>query len=473
MKTRELIPVLLCGGSGTRLWPLSRTHYPKQFIPLVGETSLLAQTLERVSGVSSGAAPLVVCNENHRFMTAAVLEQCQQTASAILLEPEGRNTAPAIAVAALEALAIGDDPVLLVLAADHVITDVAAFERSVLLAESAAMLGQLVTFGITPSRPETGYGYIRAGEVVGDGIFEVASFVEKPSLETATDYVESGEYYWNSGMFLFRARRYLDELEAVRPKMLVAARAAHAKAVRDGVFVHLDAEAFGNCPNESVDYAVMEEAKQTAMVTLHAGWSDIGSWSALHEATALDEQGNAVRGDVMLMDTENSYVYADQGLVTTVGIKGLVVVSTPDAVLVASRDRVQDVRKLVQRLSDEERTEQAHHTKVYRPWGHYEGIDQGDGYQVKRLVVDAGKRISLQRHQHRSEHWVVVRGSARVTLETTTFDLATNESTYIAAGAIHRLENAGFQPLEVIEVQTGTYLGEDDIERFEDDFNRH
>ena len=473
MKTRELIPVLLCGGSGTRLWPLSRTHYPKQFIPLVGETSLLAQTLERVSGVSSGAAPLVVCNENHRFMTAAVLEQCQQTASAILLEPEGRNTAPAIAVAALEALAIGDDPVLLVLAADHVITDVAAFERSVLLAESAAMRDQLVTFGITPSRPETGYGYIRAGEMVGDGIFEVASFVEKPSLETATDYVESGEYYWNSGMFLFRARRYLDELEAVRPKMLVAARAAHAKAVRDGVFVHLDAEAFGNCPNESVDYAVMEEAKQTAMVTLNAGWSDIGSWSALHEATALDEQGNAVRGDVMLMDTENSYVYADQGLVTTVGIKGLVVVSTPDALLVASRDRVQDVRKLVQRLSDEERTEQAHHTKVYRPWGHYEAIDQGDGYQVKRLVVDAGKRISLQRHQHRSEHWVVVRGSARVTLETTTFDLATNESTYIAAGAIHRLENAGFQPLEVIEVQTGAYLGEDDIERFEDDFNRH
>ena len=473
MKTRELIPVLLCGGSGTRLWPLSRTHYPKQFIPLVGETSLLAQTLERVSGVSSGAAPLVVCNENHRFMTAVVLEQCQQTASAILLEPEGRNTAPAIAVAALEALAIGDDPVLLVLAADHVITDVAAFERSVLLAESAAMRDQLVTFGITPSRPETGYGYIRAGEMVGDGIFEVASFVEKPSLETATDYVESGEYYWNSGMFLFRARRYLDELEAVRPKMLVAARAAHAKAVRDGVFVHLDGEAFGNCPNESVDYAVMEEAKQTAMVTLHAGWSDIGSWSALHEATALDEQGNAVRGDVMLMDTENSYVYADQGLVTTVGIKGLVVVSTPDALLVASRDRVQDVRKLVQRLSDEERTEQAHHTKVYRPWGHYEAIDQGDGYQVKRLVVDAGKRISLQRHQHRSEHWVVVRGSARVTLETTTFDLATNESTYIAAGAIHRLENAGFQPLEVIEVQTGAYLGEDDIERFEDDFNRH
>ena len=473
MKTRELIPVLLCGGSGTRLWPLSRTHYPKQFIPLVGETSLLAQTLERVSGVSRGAAPLVVCNENHRFMTAAVLEQCQQTASAILLEPEGRNTAPAIAVAALEALAIGDDPVLLVLAADHVITDVAAFERSVLLAESAAMRDQLVTFGITPSRPETGYGYIRAGEVVEDGIFEVASFVEKPSLETATDYVESGEYYWNSGMFLFRAQRYLDELEAVRPKMMVAARAAHAKAVRDGVFVHLDGEAFGNCPNESVAYAVMEEAKQTAMVTLHAGWSDIGSWSALHEATALDEQGNAVRGDVMLMDTENSYVYADQGLVTTVGIKGLVVVSTPDALLVASRDRVQDVRKLVQRLSDEERTEQAHHTKVYRPWGHYEAIDQGDGYQVKRLVVDAGKRISLQRHQHRSEHWVVVRGSARVTLETTTFDLATNESTYIAAGAIHRLENAGFQPLEVIEVQTGTYLGEDDIERFEDDFNRH
>ena len=473
MKTRELIPVLLCGGSGTRLWPLSRTHYPKQFIPLVGETSLLAQTLERVSGVSRGAAPLVVCNENHRFMTAAVLEQCQQMASAILLEPEGRNTAPAIAVAALEALAIGDDPLLLVLAADHVITDVAAFERSVLLAESAAMLGQLVTFGITPSHPETGYGYIRAGEVVGDGIFEVASFVEKPSLETATDYVESGEYYWNSGMFLFRARRYLDELEAVRPKMLVAARAAHAKAVRDGVFVHLDADAFGNCPNESVDYAVMEEAKQTAMVTLHAGWSDIGSWSALHEATTLDEQGNAVRGDVMLMDTENSYVYADHGLVTTVGIKGLVVVSTPDAMLVASRDRVQDVRELVQRLSDEERTEQAHHTKVYRPWGHYEGIDQGDGYQVKRLVVDAGKRISLQRHQHRSEHWVVVRGSARVTLETTTFDLATNESTYIAAGAIHRLENPGFQPLEVIEVQTGTYLGEDDIERFEDDFNRY
>ena len=473
MKTRELIPVLLCGGSGTRLWPLSRTHYPKQFIPLVGETSLLAQTLERVSGVSSGAAPLVVCNENHRFMTAAVLEQCQQTASAILLEPEGRNTAPAIAVAALEALAIGDDPVLLVLAADHVITDVAAFERSVLLAESAAMRDQLVTFGITPSRPETGYGYIRAGEMVGDGIFEVASFVEKPSLETATDYVESGEYYWNSGMFLFRAQRYLDELEAVRPKMMVAAQAAHAKAVRDGVFVHLDGEAFGNCPNESVDYAVMEEAKQTAMVTLNAGWSDIGSWSALHEATALDEQGNAVRGDVMLMDTENSYVYADHGLVTTVGIKGLVVVSTPDALLVASRDRVQDVRKLVQRLSDEERTEQAHHTKVYRPWGHYEAIDQGDGYQVKRLVVDAGKRISLQRHQHRSEHWVVVRGSARVTLETTTFDLAPNESTYIAAGAIHRLENAGFQPLEVIEVQTGAYLGEDDIERFEDDFNRH
>tara|TARA_B100000745_G_scaffold300471_1_gene254613 strand:- start:3485 stop:4705 length:1221 start_codon:yes stop_codon:yes gene_type:complete len=406
-------------------------------------------------------------------MTAAVLEQCQRTASAILLEPEGRNTAPAIAVAALEALAIGDDPVLLVLAADHVMTDVAAFERSVLLAETAAALGQLVTFGIVPSRPETGYGYIRAGEVTGDGIFEVARFVEKPSLETATDYVESGEYYWNSGMFVFQARRYLDELEVVRPKMLVAARAAHAKAIREDIFVHLDAEAFGSCPNESVDYAVMEGAKQTAMVTLDAGWSDIGSWSALHEATALDEQGNAVRGDVMLMDTENSYVYADQGLVTTVGIKGLVVVSTPDAVLVASQDRVQDVRKLVQRLSDEGRTEQAHHTKVYRPWGHYQRIDQGDDYQVKRLVVDAGKRISLQRHQHRSEHWVVVRGSARVTLEATTFDLAANESTYIAAGAMHRLENSGFQPLEVIEVQTGTYLGEDDIERFEDDFNRH
>ena len=274
-------------------------------------------------------------------------------------------------------------------------------------------------------------------------------------------------------MFVFQARRYLDELEGVRPKMLVAARAAHAKAIREDIFVHLDAEAFGSCPNESVDYAVMEGAKQTAMVTLDAGWSDIGSWSALHEATALDEQGNAVRGDVMLMDTENSYVYADQGLVTTVGIKGLVVVSTPDAVVVASQDRVQDVRKLVQRLSDEGRTEQAHHTKVYRPWGHYQRIDQGDDYQVKRLVVDAGKRISLQRHQHRSEHWVVVRGSARVTLEATTFDLAENESTYIAAGAMHRLENSGFQPLEVIEVQTGTYLGEDDIERFEDDFNRH
>ena len=472
MKTRELIPVLLCGGSGTRLWPLSRTHYPKQFLPLVGETSLLAQTFERVSSVSSGIAPLVVCNENHRFMTAAVLEQCQQTASAILLEPEGRNTAPAIAVAALEALAIGDDPVLLVLAADHVMTDVAAFERSVLLAESAAVLGQLVTFGIVPSRPETGYGYIRAGEVTGDGIFEVARFVEKPSLETATDYVESGEYYWNSGMFVFRARRYLDELEVVRPKMLVAARAAHAKAIREDIFVHLDAEAFGSCPNESVDYAVMEGAKQTAMVTLDAGWSDVGSWSSLWEAFTRDEDQNVLIGDVLVENVHNAYIHSENRLVTVLGLDDVIVVETHDAVMVAHKDQAQKVKTIVEELTRQNRKEVETHRKCYRPWGNYDSVDMGDRFQVKRILVNPGASLSLQMHYHRAEHWVVVSGTAEVTRDDEVMLLGENESTFIPLGSVHRLRNPGRVPLEIIEVQSGAYLEEDDIIRLQDTYNR-
>ncbi len=472
MSERSLVPVFLCGGAGTRLWPLSRTLHPKQFLPLVNDANLLVQTLHRTVGLSCAAGSLVVCNEAHRFMAAAALEEGGTHASTILLEPEGRNTAPAIAVAALEATRLDDDPLLLVLAADHVILDTPAFKEAVLLAEAVAASGQLVTFGIVPTRPEVGYGYIRAGASAGNGIFEVAGFIEKPPLEAAINYVDSGQYYWNSGMFVFSARRYLDELRAVRPDIFSAAQLAYSKSVRDQNFVTLDANSFLSCPAESIDKAVMESASSVAMVPLDAGWSDIGSWAALYDVTEHDRFGNAVRGDVLLEDTEASYVYSNHALVATVGVKDLIVVSTADAVLVAGKQHSQGVSRIVKQLSDLQRSEQVHHRKVHRPWGSYESVDRGEGFQVKRLIIDPTKRISLQQHKFRSEHWVVVRGKARVTLGDKVLELSANESTYVAAGMTHRLENVGPEPLEVIEVQTGSYLGEDDIVRLDDDFQR-
>jgi len=467
-----LVPVILSGGAGTRLWPLSRELYPKQLLRLVAERTMLQETVARTEGLPGLAPPIVICNENHRFMVAEQLRELGTAPQAIVLEPQGRNTAPAAAIAALLVSGGADaDPVLLVLPADHVITDVPAFQAAVAVGRVAAESGSLVTFGVVPDRAETGYGYIRRDAGPGPA-FSVAKFVEKPDSATARGYVESGEYYWNSGMFMFRASAYLAELGRYAPAMLAACRAALAAAGRDLDFLRLPAQEFASCPSDSIDYAVMEKTDRAVVVPLAAGWSDVGSWAALADALPRDAEGNVTAGDVLTEDSSGCYLHSTSRLVAAVGLRDHVVVETKDAVLVAPRDRVQDVKELVAELKARGRYETSLHREVYRPWGSYDSIDSGDRFQVKRLIVNPGATLSLQLHHHRAEHWVVVTGTAKVTRGDEVFTLSENESTYIPIGARHRIENPGKIPLHIIEVQSGTYLGEDDIVRFEDRYGR-
>ncbi len=469
-----IVPVVLSGGSGSRLWPLSRELYPKQFLPLVGEHSLVQQTVDRLTGLNSLSAPIVVCNEEHRFLVAEQLRQIGHPPAAILLEPEGRNTAPAIALAALQAVESGDDPVLLVLPADHVIRDTQKFHDAIETALGVAAEGDLVTFGVVPQAPETGYGYIRASESLNDDghAYEVVEFVEKPDKVRAEQYLASGEYVWNSGMFAFRASRYLEELGRREPDMMAACSRAFEQRVVGQDFVRPDADLFKSSPSNSIDFAVMERSDNVKVVPLDAGWSDVGSWSALWEAGEQDADGNVCHGDVLTKETRNCYLHGSGRLVATVGLHDHVVVETADAVMVAPKDRVQEVKQLVSQLKTRGRDEALLHRRVYRPWGSYEGVDQSDRFQVKRITVNGGAALSLQMHHHRAEHWIVVRGTARVTRGDEVFLLSENESTYIPIGVKHRLENPGKIPLELIEVQSGAYLGEDDIIRFDDVYGR-
>jgi len=466
-----LIPVILSGGAGTRLWPLSREHHPKQFLPLVGERTMLQDTVLRLEGLGAGG-PIVVCNEHHRFMVAEQLRQIDVTPTSIVLEPAGRNTAPAVAIAALAALqSAGERAMLLVLPADHLLRDVEAFRAAVRTGLDAANAGKLVTFGVVPTQPETGYGYIRRAAGSGPA-YPIAEFVEKPDAERAARYVASGDYLWNSGMFLFGARRYLDELAKFAPGMLEATSAALAGATRDLDFTRLAAADFARCPSDSIDYAVMEKTRDAVVVPLDAGWSDVGSWSALHENLPADAAGNVTRGDVVTEDSSGCYLYSSERLVATVGLVDHVVVETKDAVLVAPKSRVQDVKNLVARLKAAGRSEPSLHREVLRPWGSYDSVDGGQRFQVKRLTVKPGAQLSLQMHHHRAEHWIVVSGTARITCDDRVFLLSENESTYIPVGARHRIENPGRVPLHIVEVQSGAYLGEDDIVRFEDNYGR-
>lgn len=469
--SNNLLPVIMAGGAGSRLWPLSRQLNPKQLLKLCGESTLLQQTLTRLHGLQA-FPPSIICNYDHRFMVAEQLRQLGVQGGSILLEPVGRNTAPAIALAALNALAKGDDPVLLVLAADHYIAHQDVFHQAVKAAARLAEQDKLVTFGVVPVRPETGYGYIQRGDGLELEGFEVARFVEKPDLVRASEYIQSGDYYWNSGMFMFRASVYLNALEMFRPDILAACKGALEKSLKDMDFIRVDAEAFAACPEDSIDYAVMEKTTEAAVVPLDAGWSDIGSWSALWEIGDKDGNGNVCKGDVLAFNTQNSLIHAEHKLVATVGVENLVVVETKDAVLVVHKDKVQDVKKVVEAIKNSGRHEHMNHREVYRPWGVYDSIEAGERYQVKRISVSPGAKLSVQMHHHRAEHWVVVSGTARVTNGEKTFLVTENESTFIPIGEVHALENPGKIPLELIEVQSGSYLGEDDIVRFEDHYGR-
>ncbi len=464
-----MIPVILSGGSGTRLWPLSREAFPKQFLSLVGGDSMLQATWRRVAPLATGV-PIVVAGEDHRFMVAEQLREAGCHGATILLEPVARNTAPAIAVAALEAMRGGQDPLLLVLPSDHVIINAEAFRQAVEKAAPAAADGALVTFGIVPTGPETGYGYILAQ--AGEGVRSVEQFVEKPDLETAKGYVASGDYFWNSGMFLFRASAFLGELAAHQSAMLTACRDALAHARRDEDFVRLEKSAFAASPSDSIDYAVMERTRAAAILPINVGWSDVGSWSALWEVAEQDGDGNAHHGDVLAQDCRDTLAWGDGRLLALLGLEDVVVVDTADAVLVAHKDKVQEVKGIVAELKRRGRQEPTWHRKVYRPWGSYDSIDVGERFQVKRITVKPGASLSLQMHHHRAEHWIVVSGTARVTRGDEVILLSENQSTYIPLGVKHRLENPGVVSLELIEVQSGSYLGEDDIVRFEDVYGR-
>ncbi len=499
-----LQPLILAGGSGSRLWPMSREHYPKQLLSLAGEHTLLQDTAMRLTGLpirDAGAsdsspnpihairAPLVICNEDHRFLVAEQLRQVDREPVGILLEPVGRNTAPAMTLAALAELDTGEDAILLVMAADHVIKDVAAFHAAVIQAAALARDGMLVTFGVKPDRPETGYGYIKTGAPVGDESVaaesrsrQLAAFVEKPDAETAQAYLDSGQYLWNSGMFMMRASVWLEAIAHYQPEMAEACRLTYAKGRSDGLFRHLGRAEMEACPSDSIDYAVMEKisaeadkataAYRAAVVPLDAAWSDVGAWSSLWDISPGDESGNVITGDVYCHDTHDSLLVAEHRLLAAVGVDGIVVIETPDAVLVAKKERAQDIKHIVQRLKREQREEHRTHRRVYRPWGSYESLDMGQRFEVKRLTLKPGAAISLQLHHHRAEHWIVVSGTARVSRDDEQFLLSENESTYIPVGARHRLENPGKVPVEIVEVRSGSYFGDDDIVRFEDKYNR-
>jgi len=468
-----LIPVILCGGTGTRLWPLSRRLLPKQFLPLVTEQSLLQDTALRLAGVPQSEPPILVCNNEHRFLVAEQMQGIGAQPGTLVLEPKGRNTAPAIAVAARVALQRTPGACLLVLPSDHIVRDIPAFHRAVAAARAAVEAGSLATFGIVPTEPATGYGYIEAGEAIaGSPARRIKRFVEKPDAATAARFLAQGGFLWNSGMFAFSAQGYLDELARLRPDIAAGAERALAASSRDMDFLRLDAEAFAACPADSVDYAVMEKTDRGVVVPADIGWSDVGSWSSLWEVSDKDAAGNVVRGDVHLADAKGCLVRSSGRLVSILGAEDLIVVDTDDAVLVAARSRSQEVKEIVEGLERGKRTEHVAHRRVYRPWGYYESIDAGERFQVKRIMVKPGEALSLQMHHHRAEHWVVVSGTAKVTRGEQQILLGENESTYIPVGEKHRLENPGKVPVYLIEVQSGSYLGEDDIVRFEDRYKR-
>jgi len=455
----------MAGGTGSRLWPLSRELYPKQFICLHGQNSMLQETVLRLSGVQA-RDPVVICNEEHRFLVAEQLRQVNKLSHNIILEPVGRNTAPAIALAALNAVDQGDDPILLVLAADHIIDDKSAFHEAIAQAIKYAKNGSLVTFGIVPTGPETGYGYIHRGEKISDdenSPHRVQRFVEKPDRETADDYIRSGQYYWNSGMFMFRAKRYLQELEKFRPDILEACKRAMANVKEGDDFINIDKDDFIACPDESVDYAVMEKTDDAVVVPLDAGWSDVGSWSALWEVNEKDVAGNSLKRDTFIHNAKNCYINTDDQLVAAIGVEDLVIVNTKDAVLVARRDQVQDVKRVVEFLKTECRSEYRKHRETYWPWGRADLVVQTGRFNVNRITVKPGEAFDLQMHYHRTEHWVILSGTAKVTIQDKTILLTENQSTFIPIGSIHTLENPGKIPLELLEIQSGSYLGDDDI----------
>jgi mannose-1-phosphate guanylyltransferase/mannose-1-phosphate guanylyltransferase/mannose-6-phosphate isomerase len=472
--TPMVSPVILSGGSGTRLWPMSRESYPKQLLPLTSDRSLLQETAARASNGGQFASPVVVCNAEHRFVVAQQLRDIDRTPRSILLEPVGRNTAPAAAVASMVLARDNENALVLLLPSDHTISDTLAFHNAVKLAAGAAAGGALVTFGIKPSRPETGYGYIHRGAPLKghNGCFSVAEFVEKPDRQTAERYVASGNYCWNSGMFLFSARRYLEELERLEPDIVARCRDAVDRAESDLDFVRLAAEPFATCPSKSIDYAVMEHTDQAAVVPAEMGWSDVGSWTALWDEGAKDGSGNVVTGDVLALDSAGSYLRSEGPLITALGVENLVVIATADAILVMPKDRAQDVRTVVDALKSRRREEATTHPRVYRPWGYYQTVHEGERFQVKRITVNMGASLSLQMHHHRAEHWIVVNGAASVRRGNDEFVLNENESTYIPPNTLHRLANPGKMPLNLIEVQSGSYLGEDDIVRYEDNYGR-
>lgn len=469
----KITPVILSGGSGTRLWPLSRKMYPKQFINLHAELTMLQETVGRLNGLEIND-PIIVCNEEHRFIVAEQLRQIGFDHPHIILEPEGKNTAPAIALAAIYDQSIdNNDSLLLVLAADHVIEDLETFQQAVLHAVETAKEGKLVTFGIVPTKPETGYGYIQFDTDSGQAVFDVIKFVEKPDEARAKSYLEEGNYLWNSGMFLFSARQYLEELELFQSDIFETTQLAMQDVSKDLDFIRINADVFSNCPSDSIDYAVMEKTEHAMVVPLNAGWSDIGSWSSLWEVNDKDNEGNSIHGDVMLSNSHNNLAMSESRLLAAVGVDDLIMVETKDAVLVASKDKSQEVKAIVERLKLEKREESNFHRVVYRPWGCFDSIEEGERFKVKRITVKPGAKLSLQMHHHRAEHWVVVSGTAKVRRGDEELMLTENESTYIHVGQTHSLENPGKVPLELIEIQTGSYLGEDDIVRFEDKYGRH
>ncbi len=477
----QIVPIILAGGSGTRLWPLSRELYPKQLLPLIGEQTMLQATILRLAGLQGTIAPIIICNHNHRFMVAEQSREIMPTACPIMLEPAGRNTAPATAVAAMEAMAGGSDPLLLILPADHVIRDIGRFRVAVQQGVPFAAAGKLITFGVVPDKPQTGYGYIHKGQAAppmdmekqaGVEAFAVAKFIEKPDQLTAEKYLKTGDFLWNSGMFLFKASRYLQELDKFAPEILEWCQKSYAQKQTDMDFIRLNEEAFTRCPANSIDYAIMEKTSDALVIPVDCGWNDVGSWSALWEIGEHDKDGNIIHGNVLTHNVKNSYLHSTYRLIAAVGMEDHVVVETADAVLVAHKDQVQDVKAIVERLKAAGRSEALLHRRVYRPWGSYECIDCSDRFQVKRIIVKPQATLSLQLHYHRAEHWIVVKGTARITNGKEIIVLSENQSTYIPVGTKHRLENPGAIPLEIIEVQSGSYLGEDDIVRFEDNYGR-
>ena len=467
-----MIPVILSGGSGTRLWPLSRKQKPKQFIPLFNEHTLFENTLKRLKGIEGIKPPIIVCNQDHRFMVAEQLQELGIEGASIILEPCARNTAPAIAAAAFHAEKVDPDETLLVLPADHQISDENEFHRAVATASNSANAGNLVTFGIQPTKAHTGYGYIKSTGEETEGTADVEAFVEKPDEQTAKTYLESGYYTWNSGMFMFKASVYLSELKSSNIDMYTASEDALAKSSVDLDFIRLDINAFASSPSDSIDYAIMEKTSKARVVKLDAGWNDVGSWSSLWQVCKQQDNGNVIIGDVLLDNVSDSYIHSENKLISVVGLDQVIVVETADAVLVAHKDHSENVKSITDQLKSADREELNNHRKVFRPWGYYDSIDMGDRFQVKRIVVYPGEKLSVQMHHHRAEHWIVVNGTASVTRGEDVFLVSENESTYIPIGTVHALENPGTIPLEMIEVQSGSYLGEDDIVRFEDRYGR-